>query len=201
MRRKQPTFLKFVLPLFRLSAFVFLAGLLLGARFAAAQAKDAPMPRETWSAQWISHPTAPLRDPITMHFRKSIELTSVPAHFVVHVSGDNRFVLYLNGQRVGDGPARGDFHCRTVPIAEATRFVGDRAGAITNCPQDGIPMSLGLFVRFTQNMLIASKSAAWGGKSWPQPPFREAEPIEKQVRWQERPPQIGRKCILHKSCT
>jgi len=110
LRRKQPTFLKFVLPLFRVSAFVFLAGLLLGARFAAAQAKDAPMPRETWSAQWISHPTAPLRDPITMHFRKSIELTSVPAHFVVHVSGDNRFVLYLNGQRVGDGPARGDLN-------------------------------------------------------------------------------------------
>jgi hypothetical protein len=28
--------------------------------------------------------------------------------FVVHVSADNRFVLFVNGERVGDGPARGD---------------------------------------------------------------------------------------------
>ena len=61
-----------------------------------------------WTAQWISHPTAALRDPITLHFKKSIELAGAPAHYIVHVSGDNRFVLYVNGQRVGDGPARGD---------------------------------------------------------------------------------------------
>jgi alpha-L-rhamnosidase len=64
--------------------------------------------RAKWSAQWISHPTAPLRDPVTLHFKKAIELSAVPAHFIVHVSADNRFVLYLNGERVGDGPARGD---------------------------------------------------------------------------------------------
>ena len=28
--------------------------------------------------------------------------------YLVHVSADNRFVLYVNGHRVGDGPARGD---------------------------------------------------------------------------------------------
>ncbi len=61
-----------------------------------------------WSAQWISHPTAPLKEPITLHFKKQLDLDSVPGHFVVHVSADNRFVLYVNGQRVGDGPARGD---------------------------------------------------------------------------------------------
>ena len=64
--------------------------------------------RAGWHAQWISHPTAPLREPITLHFKKTLELTSVPAHFLVHVSADNRFVLYVNGRRVGDGPARGD---------------------------------------------------------------------------------------------
>ena len=65
-------------------------------------------PRMHWDAQWISHPTAPLREPITLHFKKMLVLTSVPQHYLVHVSADNRFVLYLNGQRVGDGPARGD---------------------------------------------------------------------------------------------
>ena len=68
----------------------------------------AQQPRQTWHAQWISHPTAPLREPLTLHFRKSFQITEKPAHFLVHVSADNRFILYLNGQRVGDGPARGD---------------------------------------------------------------------------------------------
>jgi hypothetical protein len=67
-----------------------------------------PPARTDWKAQWISHPTAPLREAITLHFKKTIEVAAVPAHFLVHASGDNRFVLYVNGQRVGDGPARGD---------------------------------------------------------------------------------------------
>jgi len=69
---------------------------------------DSTPARPKWDAQWISHPTAPLREPITLHFKKAIEIGVVPAHYIVHVSADNRFVLYLNGQRVGDGPARGD---------------------------------------------------------------------------------------------
>ena len=32
----------------------------------------------------------------------------MPPRFVVHVSGDQRFVLFANGRRVGSGPARGD---------------------------------------------------------------------------------------------
>jgi alpha-L-rhamnosidase len=72
------------------------------------QAQDSPPVRTHWAGRWISHPTAPLREPITLHFKKSIELKQVPAHFLVHVSADNRFVLYVNGSRVGDGPARGD---------------------------------------------------------------------------------------------
>ncbi len=34
--------------------------------------------------------------------------TRFPASYPVRVSADNRFILYVNGQRVGDGPARGD---------------------------------------------------------------------------------------------
>ncbi len=61
-----------------------------------------------WEASWITHPTAPLREPLVLHFRRSLELTSVPATYPVRVSADNRFVLFANGHRVGDGPARGD---------------------------------------------------------------------------------------------
>jgi hypothetical protein len=61
-----------------------------------------------WSATWISHPTAPLREPITLHFKRTFPAPQHPKHFIIHVSADNRFVLYLNGNRVGTGPARGD---------------------------------------------------------------------------------------------
>ncbi|WP_348261730.1 alpha-L-rhamnosidase C-terminal domain-containing protein [Telmatobacter sp. DSM 110680] len=65
-------------------------------------------PHREWKAAWITHPTAPLREPIVLHFRRSLDLPSVPATYLVRVSADNRFILYVNGKRVGDGPARGD---------------------------------------------------------------------------------------------
>ena len=68
----------------------------------------ADAPHHEWKAAWITHPTAPLREPLVLHFRRTVDLQSVPATYVVRVSADNRFILYVNGRRVGDGPARGD---------------------------------------------------------------------------------------------
>jgi alpha-L-rhamnosidase len=68
----------------------------------------ADAPHRDWKASWITHPTAPLRDPLVLHFRRDLELSAVPATYVVRVSADNRFILFVNGKRVGDGPARGD---------------------------------------------------------------------------------------------
>jgi len=63
---------------------------------------------ERWKAQWIAWPEAPQRDIGIFHFRKSIEVRELPGQFVVHVSADNRFVLFVNGARVGEGPASSD---------------------------------------------------------------------------------------------
>jgi alpha-L-rhamnosidase len=63
---------------------------------------------EPWSAQWITCPNAPERDGFVFHFRKVLELAQTPKHFFVQVSADNQFVLHVNQQRVGAGPARGD---------------------------------------------------------------------------------------------
>src|SRR4051794_24975919 len=65
-------------------------------------------PSRVWKASWITHPTAPLREPIVLHFRRSVTLTSAATSYVVRVSADNRFILWVNGKRAGDGPARGD---------------------------------------------------------------------------------------------
>ena len=74
----------------------------------AQQALPVDPPQREWKASWITHPTAPLRDPIVLRFRRTLDLPSVPASYFVRVSADNRFILWVNGKRVGDGPARGD---------------------------------------------------------------------------------------------
>jgi len=73
-----------------------------------------------WQASWISHPTASLKDYGVFHFRRTFDLNSTPEKFIVHVSADNRYRLFVNGQGVCRGPARGDLmHWRfeTVDIA------------------------------------------------------------------------------------
>jgi hypothetical protein len=86
-------------------ALVYLA--LAAQNSAQTQAQPDPPNRE-WQASWATHPTAPLREPLVLHFRRALTLAAVPASYPVRVSADNRFILYVNGHRVGDGPARGD---------------------------------------------------------------------------------------------
>jgi hypothetical protein len=76
--------------------------------------------RREWTAKWIAVPKAPKTEYGVYHFRKNFDLASRPERFLVHVSGDNRYQLFVNGQRAAWGPARGDlFHWRyeTVDIA------------------------------------------------------------------------------------
>ena len=61
-----------------------------------------------WSARWIAHPIASLTDYGVYHFRHAFTLPTAPDSFVVHVSADNRYRLFVNGTPVGFGPARGD---------------------------------------------------------------------------------------------
>ncbi|MDH6304167.1 alpha-L-rhamnosidase [Parabacteroides sp. PF5-5] len=63
-----------------------------------------------WDARWISLPGEPANTYGIYHFRKSFDLKDVPGKFVVHVSADNRYKLYVNGTLVSLGPARGDIY-------------------------------------------------------------------------------------------
>ena len=44
------------------------------------------------------------------HFRKSFNLSTSSSKFIVHVSADNRYRLFVNGVPVCSGPARGDLY-------------------------------------------------------------------------------------------
>jgi len=94
-------------PILRVFA-VALAVLAAHPRNQAQTSQPADGQHRDWKASWVTHPTAPLREPLVLHFRRALSLDSDPSSYPVRVSADNRFVLYVNGQRVGDGPARGD---------------------------------------------------------------------------------------------
>ncbi len=73
-----------------------------------------------WTAQWITHPDIEGTEAGVYLFRKAIELESVPTDFVVHISADNGYKLYVNDQMVSVGPARGDmnhWNYETVDLA------------------------------------------------------------------------------------
>lgn len=63
---------------------------------------------KTWNAHWINAKNETGRDYGVFYFRKSINLSAKPASFIVNVSADNRYKLYVNGTLVSLGPARGD---------------------------------------------------------------------------------------------
>ncbi|MBV5281342.1 MAG: alpha-L-rhamnosidase N-terminal domain-containing protein [Paludibacter sp.] len=59
-----------------------------------------------WAAKWISCPDNSGSDYGIYLFRKEISMNTKPAKFIVHVSADNRYKLYINGIYVCNGPAR-----------------------------------------------------------------------------------------------
>jgi hypothetical protein len=73
---------------------------------------SAQLPQEAlkglWKAQWITSPSAPLRDSTVLRFRKVFEIPQIPENFVVQVSADSQFILCVNQHEVGRGPARSD---------------------------------------------------------------------------------------------
>ena len=84
------------------------------------QGKAFTMLKHAWTAQWITHPTASTLDFGVFHFRRNFNLKEIPKELTVHLSADNRYRFFVNGQFVCDGPARGDInHWRyeTVNIA------------------------------------------------------------------------------------
>jgi len=63
-----------------------------------------------WDARWITCPNVPARAYGVYHFRKTFSLSEVPKQFIIHVTADNRYRLFINGTAVGRGPARGDLY-------------------------------------------------------------------------------------------
>ncbi len=90
-----------------LPAFCFLLSLIQLSGQSSADSNRTDL-SSTWPAQWITHPEDDGKAFGVYHFKKSITLPAKPGEFRVHVSADNRYKLYVNGQYITYGPARGD---------------------------------------------------------------------------------------------
>lgn len=88
---------------------------------------------ETWSAKWITCPEISGREYGVYLFRKSFQFDSIPRQFIVHVSADNRYKLYVNDQYVCNGPASGDlmkWRFETIDIAPYLNKGNNVIGAV-----------------------------------------------------------------------
>jgi len=73
-----------------------------------ALAMSAPAWAQPVNDGWISHRAADAKSgPVVLHFRRAFDLASVPAAMPVTVTADNRFILFVNGQRIATGPSTG----------------------------------------------------------------------------------------------
>ena len=61
-----------------------------------------------WKADWIAPQNVNLKEFGVYHFRKNFDLSKKPNQFIINVSGDNRYRIFVNGNYVGAGPARSD---------------------------------------------------------------------------------------------
>ncbi len=63
-----------------------------------------------WPAKWITHPDISGQETGVYLFKKELHLDEVPGEYVINISADNRYILYVNGKAVARGPARGDIN-------------------------------------------------------------------------------------------
>lgn len=73
-----------------------------------------------WPASWVTCPGVSGHDYGVYHFRKSFSLNKKTDTFIINISADNRYRLFVNGTPVCWGPARGDiahWYYETVDIA------------------------------------------------------------------------------------
>lgn len=80
------------------------------------------MLKHAWKAQWITHPTESTLDSRKFLFRRTFDLDEKPEKFLIYLSADNRYRLYVNGAYVVSGPSSGDinhYRYETLDIAES----------------------------------------------------------------------------------
>lgn len=81
-------------------------------------------PKRELSASWIMHPAANAHSHGVLLFRKNFRLGQLPQNFIIHISADNQYRLFVNGVFAARGPARSDlnhWYYETVDLVSLLR--------------------------------------------------------------------------------
>jgi len=98
----------------RMKVILLFLGLFIHIAFSAQKVNELNMPfvkykiPEAPKAYWITHPDINIKDYNVAFFRRNFILSEKPDSFIIHISADNRYHLYVNGKYVCMGPALSD---------------------------------------------------------------------------------------------
>ncbi len=123
-----------------------------------------------WPASWIRAAGAGGRGAGVFLFRKSFDLPAAPTRFVVHVSADQRYELFVNGQRTATGPARGDLdHWRFETVDLAPKLAAGRnvlAAIVWNFGADAPMAQISFETSFLMQGDGEAEAVVNTGKTW-----------------------------------
>jgi hypothetical protein len=153
-----------------------------------AQYPDNPVPQypESWNSRWITHPDIDKTAYNMVHFRKAFELDQLPENFIIHVSGDNRYRLYINGTEVCYGPQLGDMRHWRYESLDIAPFLSTGLNIIAAEVMNwGVERSYGI-ISFNTGFLLQGHTAlelpvSTGRDGWKV--FNNPGIFEKTVHW------------------
>jgi hypothetical protein len=125
-----------------------------------ATADSAPL-----AAKWIA-PPGEKRPNYTFLARQTFEVKRLPQKAILRIAADSRYVVYLNGRRVGNGPARGtDRHTflDRYDVASGLRKGGNVLAVRVHCPVTPLnsavpPVTPAVYVELAP---FAASDASW----------------------------------------
>jgi alpha-L-rhamnosidase len=168
----------------------FLFSLILFCQITAAQ-----KPKEL-KAQWVTNPDITGQEEANILFRKTFNLSEKPQQFIINISADNHYTLFVNGQKVCFGPQLSDIrHWRyeTVDIAKYLQ-VGKNCVAV-DVMNYGFNRFFGMQSVYTALIVDGEGQAAnlvntnaWKGEPW-KTLWNKSLKV-KEVKWRVAKPDI-----------
>jgi hypothetical protein len=114
----------------RVLILVVLAGYISNAQVKELNIPEAKYVPKNWNCAWITHPDISLSDYNVVLFRKSLELKSKPNEYIINISADNRYRLYVNGKYVNYGPQLSDIRHWRYETIDISSFLKEGQNTI-----------------------------------------------------------------------
>lgn len=119
------------------------------------------------AGEWVTHPEArgeAAQASVDLQFQARLDLNRTPRRLLVDVTADNRFVFYVNGQRVAAGPSRGDLaHWRQSAIDLAPYLKRGENVLSAEVWNDG-PNRPGAQISARTGFRLQARDAAWAAR-------------------------------------